>query len=80
MNIQIKNEIKNVKDNKDGNDKKIKKYEVDFIIKNNKHLIPIEVKSSTYKNHKSIDNFYKIFNLKIKVLSYIQKIIKDRVI
>lgn len=41
-----------------------KKYEIDFIIKNNKHLIPIEVKSSAYKNHKSLDNFYKKFNIK----------------
>ena len=49
---------------------KSKKYEIDFIIKNNKHIIPIEVKSSAYKNHKSLDNFYKKFNIK-KDKSYI---------
>ena len=43
---------------------KTKKYEIDFIIRNNKHIIPIEVKSSAYKNHKSLDNFYKKFNIK----------------
>lgn len=45
-------------------DSKEKKYEIDFIIRKGKHLIPIEVKSSSYKNHKSLDNFYKKFNLK----------------
>ena len=34
------------------------------ILKNNKHIIPIEVKSSAFRNHKSLDNFYKKFNLK----------------
>ena len=43
---------------------KAKKYEVDFIIKNNKHVIPIEVKSSAFKNHKSLDNLYKKFKKK----------------
>lgn len=49
---------------KDSEAKKPKKYEIDFIIKNNKYIIPIEVKSSAYKNHKSLDNFYKKFNIK----------------
>ena len=43
---------------------KAKKYEIDFVIKNNKHIIPLEVKSSAFKNHKSLDNFYKKFKIK----------------
>ena len=49
---------------KNKKESKEKKYEIDFILKNNKHIIPIEVKSSAFRNHKSLDNFYKKFNLK----------------
>jgi len=33
------------------------KYEIDFLLSSNKKLIPIEVKSSSYKTHKSLDYF-----------------------
>ena len=49
---------------KNKKESKEKKYDIDFILKNNKHIIPIEVKSSAFRNHKSLDNFYKKFNLK----------------
>ncbi|MCD8347282.1 MAG: DUF4143 domain-containing protein, partial [Lachnospiraceae bacterium] len=32
-------------------------YEIDFLITSKNKIIPIEVKSSAVKNHKSIDNF-----------------------
>ena len=33
------------------------KYEVDFLIVKDKRVIPIEVKSSSYKQHESLDCF-----------------------
>lgn len=33
------------------------RYEIDFLISSNKKLIPIEVKSSSYSSHKSLDKF-----------------------
>ncbi len=35
------------------------KYEVDFLIVKNKRIVPIEVKSSSYRQHESIDCFVK---------------------
>jgi len=32
-----------------------KKYEIDFLLANKKRIVPIEVKSSDYRQHKSID-------------------------
>lgn len=40
------------------------KYEVDFLIVKDKSIIPIEVKSSSYRQHESIDCFVKKYNLK----------------
>ena len=40
------------------------KYEIDFLIVNNKRICPIEVKSSGYKRHKSFDYFIKKYQLK----------------
>lgn len=48
----------------DKNVTKEKTYEIDFIIRKGKNIVPIEVKSSAYKNRKSIDNFYKKYNIK----------------
>ncbi len=41
-----------------------KKYEIDFLIVKDKKLIPIEVKSSSYKQHESIDCFVKKYKQK----------------
>ena len=41
-------------------------YEIDFILTEGKKLIPIEVKSSSYSNHKSIDVFNKKYSDRIK--------------
>ena len=40
------------------------KYEVDFVIVKDRHICPIEVKSSDYKNHESFDYFVKKYKLK----------------
>lgn len=57
--------------------------EIDFIISKNKKIFPIEVKSSSYKKHSSLDKFNNKFNNRIKE-SYIfyQKdvMVKDGVI
>ncbi len=37
-------------------------YEIDFLITSNNKIIPIEVKSSAVKNHKSIDAFEKKYS------------------
>ncbi len=39
--------------------------EIDFIISNNKKIIPLEVKSAAYRKHSSLDKFNKKFRKKI---------------
>lgn len=46
-------------ENKETN--KINNYEIDFLIERKGKITPIEVKSSSYKNHKSLDIFLKKF-------------------
>lgn len=47
-----------------GNEKE-KHYEIDFLILRGKRLVPIEVKSSNYTNHKSFDYFKEKYQLKM---------------
>lgn len=42
------------------------RYEVDFLLTSGKKLIPIEVKSSSYSTHKSLDNFKNKYSSRIK--------------
>lgn len=42
------------------------RYEVDFLITSGKKLIPIEVKSSSYTTHKSLDNFQTKYSDRVK--------------
>lgn len=42
-----------------------KNYEIDFILAKKNKICPIEVKSSNYKKHASIDEFYKKFSSRI---------------
>lgn len=37
-------------------------FEIDFLLTSKNRIIPIEVKSSSVKNHKSIDNFEKKYS------------------
>ena len=46
--------------------KKEKKYEIDFLMVKKKKICPIEVKSSNYKSHKSFDYFVKKYQLKME--------------
>ncbi len=43
-----------------------KKYELDFLIVKKRKICPIEVKSSSYKNHKSFDMFEKKYPIKME--------------
>lgn len=43
-----------------------KKYELDFLIVKKRKICPIEVKSSSYKNHKSFDMFEKKYPIKVE--------------
>ena len=45
---------------------KEKKYEIDFLIVKNRKICPIEVKSSSYKKHKSFDMFSKKYPIKLE--------------
>lgn len=42
------------------------RYEIDFLLTNGKKLIPIEVKSSSYSTHKSLDNFQTKYSDRVK--------------
>ena len=55
------------------------KYEVDFLIVKDRHLCPIEVKSSDYKNHESFDYFVKKYKLKKheRFIIYTKDLAKD---
>lgn len=55
-------------------------YEIDFLIANKNKICPIEVKSSGYKTHSSIDAFSNKFSSKIgqKYLIYTKDLRKDR--
>ena len=52
-----------VKD-EDGN-KTVRNYEVDFLLSRKDKICPIEVKSSGYKSHKSLDVFQEKFSSRI---------------
>lgn len=47
------------------NNETTKKYEIDFLTVKGKRIAPIEVKSSSYKNHKSFDYFKEKYQLKM---------------
>lgn len=49
----------------DENEKE-KKYEIDFLLVKNRKICPIEVKSSSYKTHKSFDLFIRKYQLKMQ--------------
>lgn len=49
-----------------GTDGTEKKYEIDFVIVKKRKICPIEVKSSSYKGHKSFDLFIKKYPIKVE--------------
>lgn len=57
--------------------------EIDFLIKQGRHICPIEVKSSAYRHHSSLDKFIKKFGKRLgkKYLLYPKDImVKDEVV
>lgn len=62
-----------------GEDKKSHFYEIDFLISKRDKICPIEVKSSGYKSHKSIDMFQEKFSSRInqRYLLYTKDIRKE---
>ncbi len=49
---------------------KFERYEVDFLLSDGKKLLPIEVKSSSYSSHKSLDKFQEKYSDRVKT-SYV---------
>lgn len=45
---------------------KEKKYEIDFLIVKDRKICPVEVKSSSYRNHKSLDYLTEKYQMKVK--------------
>ena len=45
---------------------KPRSYEVDFLISRKDKICPLEVKSSGYRNHKSLDEFQRKFSSRIR--------------
>ena len=57
--------------------------EIDFLISNNRHIQPVEVKSSSYRKHSSLDKFINKFGSRLgeKYILYQKDImIKDGII
>ena len=54
-------------------------YEVDFLLSRGNKLVPIEVKSSGYKSHKSLDMFCEKFSSRVgqRYLIYTKDYAKD---
>ena len=42
------------------------RYEINFLLTSGKKLLPIEVKSSSYSSHKSLDNFQAKYSDRVK--------------
>ncbi|MDE6756670.1 MAG: DUF4143 domain-containing protein, partial [Muribaculaceae bacterium] len=55
-------------------------YEIDFLISKKDKICPIEVKSSGYKSHKSLDEFQKKFSSRInqRYLIYTKDLRKEQ--
>lgn len=62
------------------NQEQRRNYEIDFIISRGNKICPIEVKSSQYKKHTSIDEFYKKFSNRIlnRYIIHTKDIYKDK--
>ena len=57
-------------------------YEIDFLLSRGNKIVPIEVKSSGYKTHKSLDEFYKKYPSRIgeRILLYTKDYQQDEVV
>lgn len=48
----------------DGAHARARKYEIDFMLVHGKRICPVEVKSSSYRTHKSLDKFFEKYDVK----------------
>ena len=48
----------------DGTRGRLKKYEIDFLLVRGRRICPIEVKSSSYRTHKSLDKFFEKYDVR----------------
>ena len=64
----------------DTNSKTIRHYEIDFLLSRGSKICPIEVKSSGYNSHKSLDKFQEKFSARIinRYLLYTKDLRKDQ--
>ena len=62
------------------NEKSKHNYEIDFILARKNKIVPIEVKSSGYKTHKSLDVFTEKYSSRIlkRYLVYTKDMSKDQ--
>ena len=62
------------------NEEQRKNYEIDFILSKKNKICPIEVKSSNYRKHTSIDMFYEKFSSRIlnRYIIHTKDISKDK--
>lgn len=49
----------------DGTRGRLKKYEIDFLLVRGRRICPIEVKSSSYRTHKSLDKFFEKYDVRV---------------
>lgn len=56
-----------------------KKYEIDFLTVQEKRLLPVEVKSSGYRAHKSLDYFSEKYHMKLgeKIVLHTKDVARD---
>ena len=65
--------------NDEGANKNVRQYEIDFLLSRKDKICPIEVKSSGYNSHKSLDKFQRKFSARIlhRYLLYTKDLKKD---
>lgn len=68
------------KDDDNCGNKLIRNYEIDFLLSRKDKICPVEVKSSGYNSHKSMDKFYEKFSERIshRYLLYTKDLRKDK--
>lgn len=59
--------------------KRPSKYEIDFLLTRGKHVCPLEVKSSGYRAHKSLDYFFEKYDVKSdeRYVLYTKDVMRD---
>ena len=58
-------EFEHAERKEDGTRGRLKKYEIDFLLVRGKRVCPVEVKSSSYRTHKSLDMFFQKYDVRV---------------